>query len=92
MEGVEFLIHQSKSVLIPTQDICFWGNRINSKDTIVYIPEEKKQVIKIECLKLFIIIIDVAKTCEVARVIGLLVFTFSAVEYAPILYRELEKE
>ena len=90
MEGVGFLIHQSKSVLIPTQDIGFLGNRINSIDMIVYLPEEKKQVIKIECLKLSRI--DVAKIREVARVIGLLVSTFSAVEYGPLHYRELEKE
>ena len=89
MEGVGFLIHQSKSVLIPTQDIGFLGNRINSIDMIVYLPEEKKQVIKIECLK--VSRIDVAKIREVARVIGLLVSTFSAVEYGPLHYRELEK-
>ena len=90
MEGVGFLIHQSKSVLIPTQYIGFLGNRINSIDMIVYLPEEKKQVIKIECLKLSRI--DVAKIREVARVIGLLVSTFSAVEYGPLHYRKLEKE
>ena len=77
MEGVGFLIHQSKSVLIPKQNIGFWGNRINSKDMKVYLPEEKKQVIEIECLKLSRI--DVAKISEVARMIGSLMSTFLAV-------------
>ena len=90
MEGVGFIIHQNKSVLVPTQDIGFLGNRINSKQMIVYLPEEKKQHIKEECLKLSKN--DVAKIREVARVIGLIISTFSAVEYGALHYRELESQ
>ena len=41
LEGEGFLI-QSKSVLIPTQDIVFLGNRNTSKDMIVYLLEKKR--------------------------------------------------
>ena len=90
MEGVGFLIHQNKSVLVPTQDIGFLGNRINSNEMIVYLPDDQKELIVSACLQLSRV--SVAKIREVARVIGLMVSTFSAVEYGPLYYRELEKE
>lgn len=90
MEGVGFLIHRRKSVLVPTQDIEFLGNRINSRDMIVYLPSEKKARIISECRQLSKV--NVARIRDVAKVIGLCVSTFSAVEYGPLHYRELERE
>ena len=90
MEGVGFLIHQNKSVLVPTQDIGFLDNRTNSIEMIVYLPDDKKHLIILACSELSRG--SVAKICEVARVVGLMVSTFSAVEYGPLYYRELEKE
>ena len=69
MEAVGFLIHQNKSVLVPTQDIGFLGNRINSKDMIVYLPDDKKQRIILACSELSRV--SVAEIREVARVVGL---------------------
>ena len=90
MSGVGFIIHTNKSVLKPVQDVCFLGKRINSKEMIVYLPEETKLKIKNECMSLQNQ--NEASIRVVARVVGLLVSTFSAVEFGPLHYRELEKE
>ena len=49
MSGVGFIIHTEKSVLKPSQDVCFLGKRINSKEMIVYLPEETKEKIVNKC-------------------------------------------
>ena len=85
-----FVIHNTKSVLEPTQDIVFLGNFIHSKDMTVTLPQEKVFLIVQECLNLSKKSYETIR--KVARVIGLLVSTFSAVEYGPLHYRELEKE
>lgn len=90
MTGVGFITHHKKSVFIPTQNIDFLGNTIDSKEMIVYLPIEKKEKIVHECQNLRIR--KVASIREVAHVIGLLVSTFSAVEYGPLYYRKLERE
>lgn len=57
---------------------------------VVFLPRDKVSLIIEDCRKLT----DkkVASIREVAHVIGLLVSTFSAVEFGPLYYRELEKE
>ena len=90
MTKLGFIIHKSKSVLIPTQNLVFLGNVIHSQDMTVTLPHEKVHLIIQECLSLS------RKLCEtirkVARVLGLLVSTFSAVEFGPLHYREIEKQ
>lgn len=90
MTNVEFLIHEQKSIFNPTQEIGFLGNIINSQKMVVFLPRDKVSLIIEDCRKLT----DkkVASIREVAHVIGLLVSTFSAVEFGPLYYRELEKE
>ena len=90
MSGVGFITHEAKSVLVPTQDIAFLGNRINSQEMIVYLSQEKITQIVTECQNLRVRNASSIRT--VARIIGLLVSTFSAVEFGPLYYRELESE
>jgi hypothetical protein len=89
MEDVGFIIHQQKSVFVPTQNIVFLGNHIDSVRMIVFLTDERKHVIIFECSTL----IGTTITCirAMARVIGLLVASFSAVEYGPLHYRTLER-
>ena len=55
---------------------------------IVYLPEEKVQKIVSECKKL--VSKCQATIRQVAKVLGLMVSCFSAVEYGPLFYRKLE--
>ena len=85
-----FIIHKTKSVLEPTQNIVFLGNIIHSKDMTVTLPCEKVHLIVQECLSLSKKSYETIR--KVARVLGLLVSTFSAVEYGRLHYRDIEKE
>ena len=88
MSNLGFLIHETKSVLIPTTKILFLRNWIDSVAMIVYLPEEKVQKIVSECKKL--VSKCQATIRQVAKVLGLMVSCFSAVEYGPLFYRKLE--
>ena len=90
MTDLGFIIHEKKSVLVPTQDLIFLGNHINSQKMIVYLPLERRHTLMSGCKKLRNKSIATFK--EVARVIGLIVASFSAVDYGQLFYRELEKE
>ena len=81
---------RKKSVFIPTQMITFLGNVIDSVSMTVTLPKEKVDRIKDECLRLQ----KKNKTSirEVSRIIGILVSSFSAVDYENLHYRILEKE
>lgn len=85
-----FVIHKNKSILIPTKEIIFLGNIINSETMTVSLPQEKKDIIANECKQLLNKL--TAKIREVARVLGLIVSSFSAVDYARLHYREIERE
>ena len=90
LQNLEFSIHEKKSVFIPTQMITFLGNVIDSVSMTVTLPKEKVDRIKDECLRLQ----KKNKTSirEVSRIIGILVSSFSAVNYGNLHYRILEKE
>ena len=90
MTAVGFLIHPEKSVLQPTQNIIFLGNYINSKDMTDTLPQDKMYLIVQECQKLSRKHMESIRT--VARVTGLMVSSFSAVEYGPLHYRCIENE
>ena len=90
LTNVGVLINKEKSVLMPTKDIGFLGNRINSEKMIVYLPSEKVQKIIAECINL-----SSKKSSsirEVSCIIGLIVSSFSAVQYCTLFYRELDRE
>lgn len=90
LEHVGFMINVDKSVLIPTKKLKFLGNLIDSELMIVTLPEEKVQSIIKECKS----VRDKSSVMirQVAKVLGLMVSTFSAVEFGPLHYRTLEKE
>ena len=49
MTDLGFLIHEEKSVLIPTKTITFLGNNIDSEERTMSLPESKKNLIVQEC-------------------------------------------
>ena len=90
LQNLGFFIHEKKSVFIPTQMITFLGNVIDSVSMTVTLPNKKVDRIKDECLRLQ----KKNKTLnrEVSRVIGILVSSFSAVDYGTLHNRILEKK
>lgn len=89
MTELGFITHQNKSVLEPTKSITFLGNNIHSEDMTVTLPEDKVNLIVQECLSLHCKHAEVIR--KVARILGLLVSTFSAVQYGSLHYRKREK-
>ena len=87
---VGFITHEQKSVLVPTQQIIFLGNLIDSVSMTVTLPKEKVANIVQACSELQNM--TFAKIRQVARVLGLMVSTFSAVEFAPLHYRVIERQ
>lgn len=85
-----FIVHRDKSIFIPTKQIQFLGFIIDTEKMTVTLPVEKKDIISQETSKLFTK--DTATIREVARVLGLMVSSFSAVEIGPLYYRNTEKE
>ena len=80
-----FTIHPVKSVLEPTQTIQFLGFVIDSVAMTVKLPPSKSanQNLVLNCNPTI---------REVAQVIGLIVSSFPAVQYAQLHYRTLESE
>lgn len=89
-EMLGFIIHNKKSVFIPAQKIQFLGFIIDSIQMIVTLPEEKIVNLISECRKLY----NKQKTTirDVAKVIGILISVFPAVQYGQLHYRQLERE
>ena len=90
MTELGFIVHPNKSVLVPTQDISFLGNDIHSRDMTVTLPQNKVKLIVQECSKLRKKHVEIIRI--VARILGLMVSTFTAVEYGPLHYRNIERE
>jgi len=53
MTNLGFMIHEKKSVLIPTKKITFLGNNIDSEEIIVSLPEKKVEKIVQACTELY---------------------------------------
>ena len=89
MTRLGLMIHEEKSVFRPTKQIVFLGNIIDSEKMTVYLPLDKVERIIKECKALY----GLTRTSirAVAKVIGILVSTFSAVEYGKLHYRDLER-
>lgn len=90
MGKLGFIVHPQKSILIPTNKITFLGNDIDSINMIVTLPLDKVQTVVQECKVLYRQ--KKEKIQQVARVIGLMISTFSAVENGPLFYRQIENE
>ena len=88
MTELGFIIHETKSVLIPTTKITFLGNEIDSEKMEVSLPVSKVHTLISECSVLFYK--SKATIQSVARLVGLMVSSFSAVEYGRLFYRKIE--
>ena len=84
-----FIIHPDKSVLEPTQQIQYVGVVIDSRDMSVRLTAERKCNLKDTCNKL----LKARKLTirDLAKVIGKIVASFTAVKYGPLYYRHLEE-
>ena len=89
MSDLGFIIHKEKSVMKPTKQITFLGKNINSENMTVSLPDDKVQTIVQECKDMYRRTEITVRT--LARILGLMVSSFSAVEYGPLFYRNLEK-
>ena len=90
LEKLGFIIHKKKSQFKPTKQITFLGNNINTENMTIELTDGKKETIYKECKLLYCKY--KAKIREVARVIGLMVSSFSAIDFGPLHYRVLERE
>ena len=90
MTELVFVIYEKKTVLVPTRKITFLGNNIDSEAMTVTLPETKVQLIVQECRSLNRLTLSTIQ--QVARVLGLMVSSFSAVQYGPLFYRCIERE
>ena len=83
-----FVIHPTKTVFIPCQEIQYLGAIINSHFMHVRLPDDK--------VKNILSLVDqalahgVPTIREMARLVGNLVATSPAIEHAQLFYRELE--
>ncbi|VDI72446.1 Hypothetical predicted protein [Mytilus galloprovincialis] len=85
-----FIVHEKKSVLIPTKKIQFLGFLIDSEKMIVTLTQDKKEMIHEESHKL--LSRHNSKIREVASYKGLIISSFSAADYGQLYYRDIEIE
>jgi ribonuclease HI len=90
LQKLGFNINVEKSHFEPTNKIKYLGFVIDTAEMTVSLPENKIEKIETECKKL--LSKKFAKIREVAAVIGLLVSSFSAVDYGKLHYHNLETE
>ena len=83
-----FTVHQDKSVLQPTQSIVFVGFVLDSVDMTVSLTREIAQ--KIIDFIHHIQSADIVIIRDVAKLIGMLVATFPAMQFGKLYYRQLE--
>ena len=85
-----FVIHPTKSVLIPTQELKFLGFLLNNISMSIRLPPRKVTYVRQayeDLLHQHNLTIR-----EVAHDIGLIVSSFSGVQYGELLYRYLEQD
>lgn len=85
-----FVVHPTKSSLIPSQEIVVLGFTINSIKMIVALTREKASQLRHDCL----VVLKHQKISirEAARIIGKIVSSFPGVMYGPLYYRNLERD
>lgn len=89
-EKTGFIVNEKKSVFQPVQKLQFLGFFIDSFNMIVTLPHEKVEKVISECSALYNK--SSATLTDIARVIGILVSVFPAVEQGQLHYRVLEHE
>ena len=90
LQNLGFLINIKKSVLQPWQTIQFLGMEINSIDTTVTLPQEKKDQIVKQCQDL--LRKSSVSLRELTQHIGRLPSTAIAVLPAPLQYRAMQRQ
>jgi hypothetical protein len=88
LQRLGFVVHPTKSVLMPTKEMQYLGVIINSDNMTVTLTAERKHKLVQSCRE----IRNKHKISirDLARVIGLIVASFPAVKYGPLHYRKLE--
>ena len=85
-----FIIHPTKSILIPTKRLVFWGFVLDSVLIRVYLTPEKSRKVISFCSDLY------HSKCftirAVSRVIGYMISSFPGVVHGPLYFRQLERE
>ena len=90
VDDLGFTIHPEKSVLFPTQEIVFVGFLINSVKVTVRLTPEKVNDIIANCVE--VINCKSITIRNLAKLIGKLVTSEPAIQYAPLYYKSLEIE
>ena len=86
---VGFIIHPTKSVFVPNQEIKFLGFILNSITMTMRLPPRKANNVKEACENL--LHEEKPTIREVAQVIGLIVTSLPGVQLGELHYRNLEK-
>jgi hypothetical protein len=90
MDNLGFIINETKSVLIPTQRLEFFGVIIDTVLFKVFLTEAKFNKILSLCAQ--IISSKTNTTRKLSSFIGLCVHAFNAITLAPLHYRSLERD
>ena len=85
-----FVIHPTKSVLVPSHELEFLGFLLNSTSMTIRLPPGKAANVQQACENL--LNRDNSTIREVARVIGLIVSSFPGVQFGELHYRYLEHD
>lgn len=80
-----FVVHKSKSVLVPCRKITYLGFWLDSERMTIRLTEEKAKKIKEACVKLCMK--DRCTIEALAKLVGMLVASFPGVPFAPLFYR-----
>ena len=90
-DSLGFVVHPTKSILVPSQEIVTLGFIINSVKMTIRLTRDKAIGLKRDCELL--LKSDKPKLIrDVARVIGKIVASFPGVMYGPLYYRYLERD
>ena len=90
LDNLGFTVHPDKSVLVPSQQISFLGFQLNSVNMTIRLLQEKANDIVDICTNL--VRRREIKIREFAMLIGKLVASSPAVQFAPLHYKSLEIE
>ena len=88
-DSLGFVVHPTKSTLVPTQEIVTLGFEINSVKMTIRLTTDKAISLKDDC-KTLLMSDKPTLIREVARVIRKIVASFLGVMYGPLYYRYLE--
>ena len=89
LQSLGYVVNPTKSVLVPTQRIVFFGFIIDSVQFMIFLTEEKIEKIILKARRLLSSRRVLVR--NLASFIGLLVNAFYAVLEAPLHYRQLER-